>query len=58
MDAAFIELVLAVNALGVDPEQDGDAVPRPLGDLNRRHARAEPGGHACVPEVVDASRER
>jgi len=26
-------VVLAVDALGVDLEQDGDAVPGPLGDL-------------------------
>jgi len=33
LDAATSDGVLAVDALGVDLEQDGDAVPRPLGDL-------------------------
>ena len=47
-------LVLAVDALGVDPEQDGDAVPGPLGDLGGRDSAVEPGGDTGVPKVVDA----
>jgi hypothetical protein len=35
-DAAPGYLVLAVDALGVDLEQDRDAVPGPLGDLGGR----------------------
>ena len=58
LDAALVELVLAVDALGVDVEQDGDAVSGPLGDLSRGDARAEAGGDAGVAEVVDAAGER
>lgn len=58
MDAALVGLVLAVDALGVDPQQDRDAVACPLGDLGGRDASAEPGGHACVAEVVDPPGER
>ena len=58
MDAALVELVLAVDALGVDPQQDSDAVPCPLGDLRRGNARAESGGHAGVAEVVHPPGER
>jgi hypothetical protein len=32
-------------------------VSRPLGDLNGRHARAKPRGHACVAKVIDPSCE-
>jgi hypothetical protein len=44
---------LAVDALGVDPEQDGDAVPGPLGDLGGRDTAVEPGGDAAVAKVID-----
>src|ERR1035438_2494841 len=51
-------LVLAVDALGVDLEQDGDAVPGPLGDLGGRDSPVEPCRDAGVPEVVDALGQR
>jgi hypothetical protein len=47
-------VLLAGDALGVDPEQDVDAVPGPVGDLRRRHASVEPGGDCGMPQVVGA----
>ena len=35
-DPALGALFLTGHALGVDPQQDGHAVPRPFGDLSRR----------------------
>src|ERR1700743_3337411 len=40
-DAALGYGVLAVDALGVDPEQDFDAVPGPRGYLGRWHPGVE-----------------
>ena len=57
-DPALGELVLAHNALGVDPQQHVHAVPSPLRHLGRVHAAVEPRGEAGVPEVVRAPRER
>lgn len=57
-DAALGDFVLAVDALGVDAQQDLDAVAGPLGDLGRRDAGVEPAGQAGVPQVVDALGER
>jgi len=51
-DPALGELVLADDALGVDPQQHLDAVPGPFGDLGRVYAAVQPGGQAGVPEVV------
>ena len=51
-------LFLAVDALGVDLEQDGDAVSGPLGDLGGLYAPVEPCRDASVPEVVDALGQR
>jgi len=47
--------MLADDALGVDPEQDVDAVAGPFGDLGGGDSAVEPGGEAGVPEVVRAS---
>jgi hypothetical protein len=51
-------VVLPVEALGVDLEQDGHAVTGPLGDLGGRDAAIEPRRDACVPEVVRAACQR
>ena len=48
----------AVDALGVDPEQDFDAVPCPRGYLGRLHPGIEPQRQAGVAEVVDPLGER
>jgi hypothetical protein len=45
-------LLLTGHALGVDAQQDSHAVPGPLGDLSRRHARAEPRRNGRVPQGV------
>lgn len=36
-DPALGYVILAADALCVDPEQDSDAVPGPFGDLSRRY---------------------
>ena len=41
-DPALGELVLADDALGVDPQQDIHAVPGPFGDLGGIDASVEP----------------
>jgi hypothetical protein len=43
LDAPTDQRVAAVEALGVDPEQDLDRVPSPLGHGGGRHAAVEPG---------------
>jgi hypothetical protein len=57
-DPALSKLVLAYDALGVDPQQHVDAVPGPLGHLGRVDAAVEPCGQAGVPEVIRAPSER
>jgi hypothetical protein len=52
LDAPLGRLLLAVDALGVDPQQDIDAVPGPLGDLRRCDPGVEPGRDGSVPERV------
>jgi hypothetical protein len=56
-DSALGDLVLAFEALGVDAEQDLDAVSCPFGDLGWGCSSVEPGGQACVAEVVRAMGE-
>jgi hypothetical protein len=46
------------EAFGVNAEEDGDAVVGPFGDLGGGDAGVEPGGQACVPQVVRALSER
>jgi hypothetical protein len=58
LDALADQRVAAVEALGVDPEQDLDRVPSPLGHRGGRHAAVEPGGHGRVPQVVGRPRQR
>ena len=53
-DPALGELVLAHDALGVDPQEHVHAVPGPLGHLGGVDAAVQPGGQAGVPEVVRA----
>jgi hypothetical protein len=52
LDAPADQRVAAVEALSVDPEQDLDRVPSPLGHRGGRHAAVEPGGHGRVAKVV------
>jgi hypothetical protein len=58
LDALADQRVTAVEALGVDPEQDLDRVPGPLGHHGRGHAAVESGGHGRVPKVVGRFRPR
>jgi hypothetical protein len=50
---ALGELVLAHDALGIDPQQHVHAVPGPLGYLGRVDAAVQPRRQAGVPEVRD-----
>jgi hypothetical protein len=56
--AAADRVVLAGDALGIDPEQNVHAVTGPRGDLWGRDAAVEPGRHCGVPKVVWPARER
>src|SRR5262249_34925329 len=57
-DPSLGKLVLAHDALGVDPQQHVHAVPGPLGYLSRVDAAVEPRGQAGMPEVIWAPSER
>jgi len=52
LDACPRDIILAVDALGVDPEEDIHAVPGPLGDLGRRDPGIQPSRNGCVAQVV------
>src|SRR5260370_7059922 len=52
------DLVASDDALGVDPQQDGDAVAGPLCNLGGVAAAVEPCRQAGVPEVVRPAGER
>ena len=54
-DAPLGYLVLAVDALGIDPEQHGNAVPGPLGDLGGRNPAVEPRGDARMPVMWNST---
>src|SRR6266704_2608520 len=56
-DTALGDLVLAVEAFGIDAEQHLDAVAGPLCHLGRGHSSVEPGRKTCVPKVVWPARE-
>jgi len=43
-----LDLVLAIDALGVDPEEGIHAVPGPLGGLGRRDPGIQPSRNGCV----------
>jgi hypothetical protein len=49
---------LAVDAVGVDLEQDPDAVAGAAGDFGGGDPGVEPWGHGGVPEVVGAAGRR
>ena len=49
---------LAVDAVGVDLQQDRDAVPGAAGDLGRGHPGVQPQRHRRVPQVIGAAAER
>jgi hypothetical protein len=48
---------LAVDAVGIDLEQDGDRVPGAAGDFGGGDPGVEPEGHGGVAEVVGAAGE-
>ena len=45
------QVVVAVDAMGVDGEQDRDAVPGPGGDLGRVSSGVQPQRQGGVPQV-------
>ena len=49
LDPALGFVLLPRNALGVDTQQDVDAVACPLGDLRGGYSSIQPGGNGCVP---------
>jgi len=49
---------LAVDAVGVDLQQDRDAVPGAAGDLGGGHPGVQPQGYGGVPQVVGPAAER
>jgi hypothetical protein len=51
-DALVGGVSLPVDAVGVDLEQDGDAVPGAAGDLGRGHPGVQPQRHRRVPQVA------
>jgi hypothetical protein len=58
LDALVGDFLLAVDAFGVDAQEDLDTVAGPLGDLGGSDAAVEPEGDCGVPEVVGAAGER
>jgi hypothetical protein len=51
------DVVLAVDAVGIDGKQHGDAVPSPPGDLGGCGPGIQPQGQGSVPQVVGAAGE-
>jgi hypothetical protein len=49
IDARVGDFVAAVDALGIDAEQDFDAVPGAFGNLSCRYPGVEPQGDGSVP---------
>src|SRR6266566_1262590 len=54
-DAPLGLVLLAGDALGVDPQQDVDLVPGPVGYLRWCDAGVQPGGDRRVTQVVGAA---
>ena len=54
LNAALGLVLLAGDALGVDPQQDVDAVASPLGDLRGGYSGVQLGGDRRVAEIVGA----
>ncbi len=50
--------VVAVEAVSVDPQQDFDGVPGPLGDQRGGCSGVEPPGDPGVPEVARLAGQR
>src|SRR6202030_290315 len=57
-DALVGGVGLAVDAVGIDLEQDDDAVPGAAGALGGGHPGVQGQGHAGVPQVVGPGGER
>src|ERR1700730_12070785 len=57
LDLPVGDVVLAVDAVGVDGEQHGDAVPGPLRDLGGGGGGVQPEGQGGMPQVVRAAGE-
>ena len=57
-DALVGGISLPVDAVGVDLQQDGDAVPGPAGDLGGGHPGVQPQRHRRVPQVVGTPPQR
>jgi hypothetical protein len=57
-DALVGGVGLAVDAVGVDLEQDRDAVPGAAGDFGGGDAGVQPQGDGGVPQVVGAAGQR
>ena len=57
LDQPVDDLVLAVDAVGVDGKQHDDVVPGAGGDLGGRRSGVQPQGQGGMPQVVGAARE-
>ena len=57
-DAPVGGISLPVYAVGVDLQQDRDAVPGAAGDLGGGHPGIQPQRHRRVPQVIRAAAER
>ncbi len=57
-DALVGGVGLPVDAVGVDLEQDGDAVPGTAGDVGGGHPGVEPEGYGGVTQVEGAATQR
>ena len=57
-DALVPQRLVSVDAAGVDPPEDFDAVPGAAGDFGGRDAGVEREGDAAMAQVVGASGER
>jgi len=55
LDLPVGDVVLAVDAVGVDGKEHGDAVPGPLCDLGGGGAGVQPEGQGGMPQVVGAA---
>ena len=54
LDTALGFVLLAGDALGVDPQQNVHAVASPLGNLGRGNPGVQPGGNRRMPQIVRA----
>jgi hypothetical protein len=56
IDAHVGNLIATVYALGVDAEQDLDAMSRAFGNLGCGYPGVEPQGDGSVPQIVERGR--